>query len=74
VAAGRVILERGIRATMRDGTVLVADVYRPDDTLRHPVLLMRTPYDATMPGNAHSALDPLAAALRGKLASAATPC
>ena len=65
MAAGRVILERGVRAAMRDGTVLVADVYRPDDAAQHPVLLMRTPYDATMPGNASSALDPLTAAMRG---------
>jgi uncharacterized protein len=50
---------------MRDGTVLVADVYRPDDAAQHPVLLMRTPYDATMPGNASSALDPLTTAMRG---------
>jgi putative CocE/NonD family hydrolase len=29
---------------MRDGTVLKADIYRPDDDGRHPVLLLRTPY------------------------------
>ena len=29
---------------MRDGTVLMADIYRPDDGGRHPVLLLRTPY------------------------------
>jgi putative CocE/NonD family hydrolase len=48
----------------RDGTTLVADVYRPDDARRHPVLVMRTPYDATMPANAFSALDPFKMALR----------
>ncbi|MDA1279735.1 MAG: CocE/NonD family hydrolase [Chloroflexi bacterium] len=29
---------------MRDGTILKADIYRPDDGGRHPVLLLRTPY------------------------------
>jgi putative CocE/NonD family hydrolase len=65
MAVGRVILDRGVTATMRDGTVLVADVYRPDDAGKHPVLLMRTPYDATLSFNAFSALDPIKMALRG---------
>ncbi len=30
---------------MRDGTILRADVYRPDDKQKHPVILTRTPYD-----------------------------
>jgi putative CocE/NonD family hydrolase len=30
---------------MRDGTTLYADIYRPDDTGRHPAILARTPYD-----------------------------
>ena len=30
---------------MRDGTVLVADVHRPADTGRYPVLIERTPYN-----------------------------
>jgi predicted acyl esterase len=38
-------VERGVRAAMRDGVELVADVYRPDDTARYPVLLTRTPYN-----------------------------
>jgi predicted acyl esterase len=29
---------------MRDGVRLATDVYRPDDSLAHPVLLYRTPY------------------------------
>jgi putative CocE/NonD family hydrolase len=65
MAAARVIMERGVRATMRDGVSLAADVYRPDDDERHPVLLMRTPYDATMPSNAFSALDGPSMASRG---------
>src|SRR5258708_4827734 len=65
MTTARVVLERGVAVPMRDGVVLAADVYRPDDTERHPVLLMRTPYDATMPGNAFSALDGPTMAARG---------
>ncbi len=43
----RVLLERDVPCTLRDGTVLMADVYRPDDGERYPVLLQRTPYDKT---------------------------
>jgi putative CocE/NonD family hydrolase len=38
-------VERGVRAKMRDGVFLVADVYRPDSSGRFPTLLQRTPYD-----------------------------
>jgi putative CocE/NonD family hydrolase len=37
--------ECNLEATMRDGTVLRADVYRPADNQRFPTLLMRTPYN-----------------------------
>jgi putative CocE/NonD family hydrolase len=38
-------VERGVKATMRDGTVLRADIYRPEGSGRFPVLLQRTPYN-----------------------------
>ena len=38
------IVERDVEATMRDGVVLRADVYRPDTPEPLPVLLQRTPY------------------------------
>ena len=41
----RVIVERNIPIPMRDGTILRADVWHPDDERRHPVLLQRLPYD-----------------------------
>jgi len=47
-AAGQhyeVKVERGVAAKMRDGTVLHADVYRPDAPGKFPVLLQRTPYN-----------------------------
>ncbi|MBI1353716.1 MAG: CocE/NonD family hydrolase [Acidobacteria bacterium] len=37
--------EKGVRAAMRDGVELIADVYRPDASGSFPVLLTRTPYD-----------------------------
>ena len=40
-----VIVERGVSAKMRDGTVLRADVYRPKGEGKFPVLLQRTPYN-----------------------------
>jgi uncharacterized protein len=38
-------LEINIAARMRDGVILYADVYRPDDTARHPAILVRSPYN-----------------------------
>lgn len=37
--------ETGVRAAMRDGVELVADVYRPEADGTFPVLLTRTPYN-----------------------------
>jgi putative CocE/NonD family hydrolase len=34
-----------VRIPMRDGVTLSADIYRPADAGRHPVVLMRTPYN-----------------------------
>ena len=47
LAAGphKVKLENGVRAEMRDGVKLVADVYRPEEQGEFPVLLQRTPYN-----------------------------
>ncbi|MFZ0590152.1 MAG: CocE/NonD family hydrolase, partial [Bryobacteraceae bacterium] len=40
-----VTVERGVKAAMRDGVVLRADIYRPKQQGRFPVLLQRTPYN-----------------------------
>jgi hypothetical protein len=40
-----VIVESGVAAKMRDGIVLHADIYRPRQDGRYPVLLQRTPYN-----------------------------
>ncbi len=42
---GGVSVERNVPAEMRDGTVLLADVYRPKQEGPYPVLLSRHPYD-----------------------------
>src|SRR5579864_3020088 len=40
-----IVIETGVEARMRDGTVLRADIYRPKTEGKFPVLLERTPYD-----------------------------
>jgi putative CocE/NonD family hydrolase len=45
-----VVLERNVEATMRDGVVLRADVYRPDAPGRFPAILRRTPYSKNVEG------------------------
>ena len=40
-------VETNVAATMRDGTTLYADVYRPDGPGPYPTILQRTPYDKT---------------------------
>ena len=40
-----VAFERNVPVTMRDGTILHADVYHPKADGKFPVLLTRTPYD-----------------------------
>ncbi|MCH8910017.1 MAG: CocE/NonD family hydrolase [Chloroflexi bacterium] len=42
-----VIVERNVEVPMRDGTVLRADIWRPDVDGEFPVLIERTPYDKT---------------------------
>lgn len=55
-----------VAATMRDGVVLRANVYRPDDggAQTYPVLLTRLPYGKDLPLGS-SFLDPAQAARRG---------
>ena len=40
-----VTIATGVQAKMRDGTILRADIYRPNVEGQFPVLLERTPYD-----------------------------
>ena len=38
-------VETAVKAKMRDGVTLVADIYRPKTLGKYPVILQRTPYD-----------------------------
>ena len=61
----KIAMERNVPATMRDGTVLYADVYRPAADGRYPVLLERIPYSKAYLPFAAYCLDPLTAAHTG---------
>ncbi|MBM7599653.1 putative CocE/NonD family hydrolase [Virgibacillus halotolerans] len=43
------IVEKDIECTLSDGTILRADVYRPDRDQCYPVLMIRLPYDKKTP-------------------------
>ncbi|CAH0196782.1 Cocaine esterase [Peribacillus sp. Bi96] len=52
-----IIVKKNVPCTMRDGTVLYADVYRPNSTGQFPVLLTRLPYSKDLPLYSHRYLD-----------------
>lgn len=58
-------IDRDVPATMRDGTVLRADIYRPDHSDQCPVLVKRTPYNKSHPLIKMLSLDPVDAASHG---------
>lgn len=61
---GDIRIDLDVPATMRDGTVLRADIYRPGAGSGWPVLLHRTPYGKRRP-QVNLILDTLAAVSRG---------
>ena len=46
-----VSVERGVPVPMRDGAVLLADIYRPSGPGRYPVILTRTAYAINDPAD-----------------------
>ncbi len=60
-----VLVEKNVVAAMRDGTVLRADIYRPSQEGRYPVLLQRTPYNKELLPLTAITLDPIRAAAAG---------
>ncbi len=60
-----VLVERDVECKTRDGVVLRADVYRPAEAGRYPVLLLRTPYSKGLWQFTHLTLDPVRAAAAG---------
>jgi hypothetical protein len=51
MATASIRIEHDIPMKTRDGTTLRADVFRPDDSARHPAILSRTPYDKSLSWN-----------------------
>lgn len=60
----RVVFERNVPCTMRDGVVLMANVFRPDAEGPYPVVLTRLPYGKDT-GFLYTMLDPVALAESG---------
>ncbi|MGE5595205.1 MAG: CocE/NonD family hydrolase [Hyphomicrobiales bacterium] len=58
-------VERNVAIPMRDGTVLRADIFRPEPEGRYPVLLTRTPYNKSMAPLAYGWLQPIRPASEG---------
>src|SRR5699024_1867069 len=52
-----ILVDKNVPATMRDGTVLYADVYATDKKEEHPLLLSRIPDGKHDPFYSHSYLD-----------------
>lgn len=52
-----IILEKNVSCTMRDGTILYSDIYRPNIDGEFPVLLTRLPYNKDLPMFSHRYLD-----------------
>ena len=52
-----ILMEKNVPCTMRDGTVLYADIYRPAKEGKFPVLLTRLPYSKDLPHFSHRYLD-----------------
>jgi predicted acyl esterase len=52
--AAAIKVDRNVAVPMRDGVVLRADVYSPDEPGPHPVLVLRTPYGRTRTGQSHT--------------------
>lgn len=60
-----VLIERNVGAKMRDGTVLRADIFRPTEPGRYPVLVTRTPYNKQLMPLVTLDFDPIRAAEAG---------
>ena len=57
--------ESDVPLMLRDGTITYADVFRPDGPGKVPALLLRTPYDKSVPMIKASQIDSIKAAMAG---------
>ena len=62
---GTIIIEQNLPAHMRDGITLYADIYRPADSEKYPVLLARLPYNKEMTSHLFQSLDAFRAVRAG---------
>ncbi|MGE8079629.1 CocE/NonD family hydrolase [Peribacillus loiseleuriae] len=53
----QILLEKDVPCKLRDGTVLYADIYRPNMEGTFPILLTRLPYNKDLPMYSHRYLD-----------------
>jgi putative CocE/NonD family hydrolase len=53
----QILVEKNVSCRMRDGVILYADIYRPNQEGRFPVLLTRLPYSKDLPYYSHRYLD-----------------
>lgn len=65
LAGTEVTIERDVPASMRDGTVLRSDIYRPPDGDSCPVLLARSPYGKTANVSTFGSAHPIWLAQKG---------
>lgn len=63
--ANQILVERNAPINMRDGAVLRADIYRPDNDSPVPAIVCRTPYDKSLPSRQVTVLDAVRAAEAG---------
>lgn len=61
----QVLIEKNVPCELRDGTILRADIYRPNKEGKYPVLLTRLPYNKDLPRYSQMILDPVKAANKG---------
>ncbi|HEX9897466.1 MAG TPA: CocE/NonD family hydrolase [Dehalococcoidales bacterium] len=64
MAVNSIRIDRDVPMKMRDGVILRADIFRPDDNEKHPAILVRTPYNKVM-SRASDFLSPIHAAFAG---------
>jgi putative CocE/NonD family hydrolase len=57
-------IDRDVPMKMRDGVILRADIFRPDDNEKHPAIVLRSPYNKLM-SYASDFLSPTNAAFAG---------
>ncbi|MED3561420.1 CocE/NonD family hydrolase [Bacillus xiapuensis] len=53
----QILVEKNVPCEMRDGVILYADIYRPNEEGAFPVLLTRLPYSKDLPHYSHRYLD-----------------